>query len=163
MEIYDYSFPYEEKRSMDNMALSLKDGRFHFLALYADEEKAKESVPTGMLTFWDMGEYLYGEHFAIDRAARNGGIGSRILDILKSFGKPIILEIEIPDNETAARRQKFYERNGFILNGHKHFQPPYHSDCRFLEMKIMTWPETITAAEYEKFRKEQLTIMPSDK
>ena len=41
MEIYDYSFPYEEKRSMDNMVLSLKDGRFHFLALYADEEKAE--------------------------------------------------------------------------------------------------------------------------
>lgn len=155
LEIYNYSFPYEERRDDANLVLSLDDRRFHFLCFSNDAGRI-----IGFLTFWDMGDFLYGEHFATDRSIRNSGFGSKALDVLKSFGKPVILEIEMPQDEITVRRKGFYERNGFLLNGHRHFQPLYHEDCQLLEMRVMSWPREFTGEEYERFRLAQLDIMP---
>lgn len=156
MELYTGSFPYEERRDLERVKHDLSDTRYFFLCF---KEEAT-SAGLGFFTYWDMGEFLYGEHFAVNPSMRGGGIGARILEHIRSIGKPVILEIEKPENGTALRRLRFYERNGFVLNSHTHLQPPYHKTSKPIEMRIMTWPETFSAEEYECFRLRQKAIVP---
>ena len=58
------------------------------------------------------------EYFAINPNQRGGGIGSKVLQLVKKRyqGRRIMLEIETPDGEEIkARREEFYKRNGFQL------------------------------------------------
>ena len=98
----------------------------------------------------------------MDPSRRGGGTGTRVLDYIKSLGIPMILEIELPsqEDEMTLRRKLFYERNGFILNPHRHIQPAYHDDSVPVEMHIMSWPYVFSKEEYETFRADQAGIMP---
>ncbi len=158
MKIYEHSFPYEERRSMEENRRIIGNPDFHFLAITEEEF----SSPIGFITFWEMGngKYFYGEHLATTPGIRNKGYGAAILSHLKSYGKPVILEIENPEDELTSRRKNFYERNGFLLNAHNHLQLRYHKGCREIPMKIMTWPKTFTEAEYAEFRNELNQLEP---
>lgn len=161
IRIYEDSFPYAERRSTEELVSMLQDDRLHFIVFSGE---CWEDGPLGFFTFWDFGHgYLYGEHFAVTPACRGGGIGTRVLDYIKSMEIPMILEIETPsdEDETTLRRRLFYERNGFILNPHEHVQPAYHSDSEPVPMKVMTWPYVFSPEEYEQFRTDQLGIMPA--
>lgn len=161
VRIYEESFPYAERRDTSVMTQMLHDPRFHFLAFY---DGCEDNGPIGFFTFWDFGHgYLYGEHFAVDPSRRGGGTGTRILDCVKSLGVPVILEIETPSFEDGMtmRRKLFYERNGFIVNPHKHVQPAYHTDSGPVPMKVMSWPYVFSVGEYRQFRSDQLDIMPA--
>lgn len=63
--------------------------------------------------------YLYISFIAVSPEVRSRGCGTRILDALKeSYGKPVLVEIEAPEegaeNQTQRlRRREFYLRNGF--------------------------------------------------
>lgn len=156
LKIYEESFPYEERRSTAGLSEVLGDGRYHFVAFTDGERRL-----LGFFTYWDFGSgYIYGEHFAVDPSRRGGGIGAAILGEVKSLGHPVILEIEVPHDETTLRRKLFYERNGFIINEFDHVQPSYHSDSSPVPMKIMTWPYVFSREEYMRFRDDQLGIMP---
>lgn len=159
MSIYEQSFPRDERRSREENRRIIGSQDFHFLAVTEDENSC---TPVGFITFWEMGngKYFYGEHLATNPGIRNKGYGAAILSHLKSYGKPVILEIENPEDELTSRRKNFYERNGFILNGHRHIQLKYHKDSTELEMKIMTWPHAFSENEYEEFRKELQKITP---
>ena len=156
IDLYMNSFPYEERRDRQCVESDLADNRFFFLC-FKEEETGN---PVGFFTYWEMGEFLYGEHFAVDPSRRGGGLGAGILAYVLSIGIPVILEVEKPDTAIALHRIDFYRRNGFVLNGHLHFQPPYHKDCQPLEMKIMTYPETFSSEKYEDFKERQLAIVP---
>ena len=66
------------------------------------------------------GELVLLNYFAIDDSRRNGGLGSRALQLIREryCGKRLILEIEsvaehCEDNDMRMRRKEFYLRNGF--------------------------------------------------
>lgn len=167
-EIYNYSFPRCEKRNIEEQEKVLKDERFYFYIL--KDEKLLVGEIAGIFAYWQFnseevfgGTYYYGEHLAINKDIRNSGLGAKVVELLKSYNKPIIIEIEIPIDEITKRREGFYNRLDFILNEHYHIQPPYNRDEQDLELKIMTWPKAISKVEYNAFKDAQKKIMPQFK
>lgn len=95
----------------------------------------------GLIVFWEFDDFVYIEHLATSEHMRNSGIGANVLKLMKSkFIKPIVLEIEMPESSsTAARRMKFYQRNGFNpLLDFQYIQPPYSPGLPSIPMTLMT-------------------------
>ncbi len=133
---YNDSFPWIERRDFDKVR-TLIDAHKAFSA-YA---LLKEDVYIGFITSWDFDAFRYVEHFAIDKTARNGGEGSKALrHFLGQSDKPVVLEVELPEDELSRRRIRFYERLHFKCHDFEYYQPSYHSaDDNLLEMRLMTW------------------------
>lgn len=133
-QLLQASFPAGEYRSPDE------------LRVYTDEKPCFSNnvimdgdVPVGLAAYWDFGSFCYVEHLAVDPRRRNGGYGARAVHHLCALsGKPVVLEVELPDNETARRRIGFYRRLGFVLwDGQPYRQPPYKPGDGWLPMYLM--------------------------
>ena len=84
---------------------------------------------------------------------RGKGIGSEMLkDFIKNSTHPIILEVELPNNEMSVRRIKFYEKLGFVLNYFKYYQMPLRNNCKPMEMYIMSYPKALILEEFESIK-----------
>lgn len=127
------SFPVEEYRSLDELR-SYTDTKKHFycnLIFHNDN-------PIGLITYWDFKSFYYVEHFAINPAQRNGGHGKNVLNHLSQLLEhPIVLEVEVPEEEMAIRRINFYKRHGFELWEKQYLQPPYKPGDNYLPMQLM--------------------------
>lgn len=66
--------------------------------------------------------------------------------------RPIVLEVEPPDTDMAQRRISFYERLGFHLNPFEYMQPPLQKGQPELSLKIMSYPQTLTDAEFALYK-----------
>lgn len=130
--IYLTAFPIEERREVsDIMRLFREEPRYHVLGIFLD------NAPVGLLSYWDFGEWVYGEHFAIDEACRCKGVGRQVLtQFLDSYD--IILEVEPPTEEMAKRRIAFYERLGMTLSDMPYMQPPYRTGGQSIPLCLMT-------------------------
>ena len=75
------------------------------------KEQIADLAPSGgvqaLMALWDFDDFVFFEHFAVDPACRNGGIGGQMLDaLLARYDKPACLEAELPETELAARRAR---------------------------------------------------------
>lgn len=131
------SFPPEEYRPLEQLRLytDTKPAFHNNIVLDSDD------TPVGFFTYWDFGTFCYGEHFAIDPARRNGGYGARVIERLCAdlAPRPLVLEVEMPDNDLARRRIGFYQRQGFRLWDKPYRQPPYKPGDSFLPMLLMAY------------------------
>ncbi len=141
--LYEAAFPLCERRGRKAFEAALSDESFHCMVVYDKE-------PIGFLTWWDIGDCLYLEHFAMLPNVRGRGYGQAVLEQVKHLGRRLLLEAEMPHEEIAARRIGFYKRAGFIENEHRHLQPPYHGERELLEMRVMTYPVAVSPAEYHR-------------
>ncbi len=108
------AFPPEEYRDFEELrALTQSDPRFRNHAILDRGE------PVGVLSYWDFGRFHYVEH-----------LRSRL-------HTPVVLEVERPDSELAARRIAFYRRNGFTLWESDYVQPPYRPGGDAVPMRLM--------------------------
>ena len=143
-EYYDFvknlmvaSFPKEEYRDLNELDQFI-DTKEHFVcnAILSDGN------PIGLFNYWNLGDFYYAEHFAIDPNLRNGGYGKTTLTaICEELHKPIVLEVERPDTEMAIRRIGFYERFGFELWKNNYLQPPYRKGDDYLPLYLMSHGE----------------------
>ena len=93
-------------------------------------------------------------HFAIDPSQRNGGHGKNVLNQLcHQLKKPIILEVEMPEEEMAIRRINFYKRQGFTLWEKPYMQPPYKSGDDYLPMLLMAYGDLECDKDFEQVKK----------
>lgn len=139
------AFPAAEYRDLDELRL-YTDSKTHFYNNIIMEENR----PIGFFTYWDFGTFYYAEHFAIDPTLRNGGYGKRVLNLLcNSLPLPIVLEVEMPEDEMACRRIGFYQRNGFVLWPNDYCQPPYRPGDDFLPMRLMVHGALDCEKDYE--------------
>lgn len=145
---YNDSFPEAERRAFSLVrALLRDDARFMLYALLRD------NVYVGFITGWRFDGFVYAEHFAIDEAARNGGIGAKAMKgFLAAHEEPVVLEVEMPAEEMSKRRVGFYERLGFVLDHHVYHQPPYRPGEEWLEMRLMTYGDIDLDKSYEKVK-----------
>ena len=129
------SFPPEEYRNLEEWKrYTIEKPAFHNSLITADDR------PIGLFTYWDFKDFKYGEHFAIDPALRNGGYGRAALqEICQQLELPIIIEVELPDNDLAKRRIAFYQRQGFTLWEKSYLQPPYQPHYPSLPMYLMAY------------------------
>lgn len=135
LAFYEQSFPVDERRRIAKMLeLIENEPRFHAHALFNDGELI------GFFNYWDLDEFLYVEHFAIDPMKRGKNLGS---EVLKSFveqaGKPVILEVERPEDPIKERRIAFYQRHGFKLSQKPYMQPAYEEGQRSVPMYLMEY------------------------
>lgn len=143
-ELYKISFPPHEQREPFSQEAIMNDPHYHFDVIYDDNEFI------GEVLYWDIGDFLYIEHFCISPEKRNKRYGQKTLEIMQY--RPLILEIDPPIDEISKRRKNFYERNGFFENPYSHIHPPYHEGNMGHELIIMSSPRTLTQAEYDRFR-----------
>jgi ribosomal protein S18 acetylase RimI-like enzyme len=130
------SFPREEYRDLSQWRAFVATRPAFHLTLTEDGN--------GLLSYWDFGTFIYVEHLAVAPDLRGRGYGSLILSALKAAepGKPIVLEVEMPEDELTRRRVRFYERNGFTLwRRREYLQPPYRKGDAPIPMRLMAYGE----------------------
>ena len=132
-ELLVESFPPEEYRELEHLReYTDRIGNFHNNIIFDDD------LPIGFITYWDFDGFYYVEHFAVDPTQRNGGHGKNVLNHLcELLQHPIVLEVEMPEEEMAQRRINFYKRQGFVLWEKPYLQPPYRPGDDYLPMLLM--------------------------
>ena len=146
-EIMEISFPPEERRKREKQRELLEKEEY---LLYG--AKQGENL-LGFLAVWDLGEFLFMEHFAISPEARNSGLGHRMLQELQAKRhQKIVLEVELPEKELARRRIHFYERNGFFYNEYPYVQPAMSEDSHAIPLRIMSTGEPLTEEAFYQVR-----------
>ncbi len=146
MALYRLSFPSHEQREAPSQARILSHPEYHF-TLMLDEGRF-----VGEMLYWEQPAFLYVEHFCILPALRNRRYGQRALSMLCAQGKTVILEIDPPEDETARRRQGFYQRCGFTVNPFPHVHPPYHASVPSGHpLVVMSCPDVLSPELYRAF------------
>ena len=142
------SFPCEEYRDLTEWkTYTLERTLFHNQV--AKVEQGGEYTPIGLICYWDFGRFIYIEHLATSPQAHNGGYGSQILRLLQQQNRPLILEVEEPNDEITQRRITFYQRNGFTLWQTPYLQPPYRTGDEMIPLKLMAWGNLSEAEDFE--------------
>ncbi len=141
------SFPADERREYNAQRALFENPDFSIFGV-KDEGEIK-----AFITVYELGEFIFAEHFAVAPRYRNCGLGSETLRLLKEIVKsPICLEVELPEGEMAKRRIGFYERNGFFYNDYDYLQPAYSKDKNPVPLRIMTTNGPITEEEFQNLR-----------
>lgn len=145
-DLYETSFPLEERRSLDSQVNVFKNLNYYFDVIIEDGKFI------GFLLWWDFDNLRFIEYFATVESIRNKGFGKLIIEtFLKRSQKPIILEVELPDSNIRERRIEFYKRLGFHLNPHFYEVPPIKEGLSALEFLIMSFPDVISENDVINF------------
>ncbi len=151
-EIYalmEKSFSADELRSKSEQKALLKNPKYRIYGVTEDSANIKAFV-----SVYDLGDFAFIEHFAVSPKYRNLGLGSLLLTKLKSTLKcRICLEVELPENELAKRRIRFYIRNGFFLNEYEYIQPPISRDKQSVPLLLMSSDAPLSHEEFENVKK----------
>ena len=142
------AFPGDELRSLEEQQnICTRNG----YKIYVESEKEQINA---MLALWRFDGFDFIEHFAVRSNLRGKGTGRQMLLNLKQIcPDKIIIEVEMPDTETARRRIGFYQRCGFILNSHEYIMPSLGTGKNPLPMLIMSTQGELSPYEFELFRK----------
>ncbi len=140
--LYEAAFPIVERRDWKTL-LSFLNHPDMQLDLIEEEKK-----PVGLIIWWEIGEWLFIEHFAIAANTRGGGYGSEVMRhyLEKAKGK-MLLEVEPPLTADAQRRISFYERLGLTVIDTAYRQPSYIESGVDYPMFLMATVSEITVKE----------------
>ena len=146
VELYESAFPLYERRTAE-MQLSIVTGepeRFHSFAIVEDD------TMVGLFSYWDFGNFAYGEHFAVDEQLRGRRIGERAMtQFVETVGKPVVIEVELPETEIARRRIGFYERIGYVLSNKPYMQPSYGVGQQPLPLALMEYGGNVLETDFD--------------
>lgn len=147
---YNESFPEAERRDFSLVRELLRTN-----PLFSITALTKEGQYAGFISSWRLEGFTYLEHFAIEPAFRNGGIGGTVMKkFMDAYCKsPVVLEVELPNEEMSKRRIGFYQRLGFIYDSHTYFQPPYRAGEPMLELRLMTRGDIDMEASFEHVKR----------
>ena len=135
-EIYNSSFPLDERRDFDLVVEMVGKEGFDF---YVIKSSLEDETPIGIISIWEFCDFVYIEHFAIDLSLRQKGYGSKVLnEIINKYSKPFIIEVEPPTNVEALKRIDFYKKLNFLLLDFNYLQPAYSPNQKSLSMQLMT-------------------------
>jgi len=151
-EIYESSFPSDERRNLNQQTELLKNPLYKFFAAYDN------GSIVGIIGTWQIVDFVFIEHFAIKEGLRGTGLGTSLLNAFIP-GKRVVLETERPVNDTTRRRIGFYERLGFKLNTYNYTQPAYSPDKKPVPMFLMSCPETLSESEFVGIRRLLHTVV----
>ena len=147
--LMEQAFPPTERRTKAGQRALLHHPGYSYRIL-RDENKNF----LGFLAVWDLGEFRFVEHFAVNEAARGKGIGGKALQMwMQEADTPVILEVEPPETEIARRRIGFYQRLGLYLNDFPYTQPSMQKDQPPIPLKIMSWPEKVEENTFRSWQK----------
>lgn len=146
-KIMEESFPVDELRTKDGQKALFAESKYQVYGCRLQEDIA------AILAVWKFDTFAFLEHFAVDSALRNGGIGADMLQqLLAQFMTPVVLEVELPTQNLAQRRIGFYERNGFELNHYEYVQPALNPISKPIPLMIMSSHHKLGTGEFENIR-----------
>lgn len=135
----DQSFPEQELRTAAGQRALFANPYYRAVVSLASGRQPPRL--SGRVGVWSVP--LCGT-FAVAPAGRGKGIGGEFLRRYQQSGTTsVILEVEHPNTEIAARRIGFYERHGFVLNHYEYYQPAMREGQKPLPLLIMSWPQAL--------------------
>lgn len=144
--LYENSFPVEERRPWNDICNRIEDGtgNYNIRAIIYCGKFA------GFISWWNLPQAVYIEHFAVCPTMRGRGIGLRAMTaFVEEQQCPVILEVEpAGSNAMADRRIGFYNRCGFISHPEfDYMQPPYSQSLPSVPLMLMTIGADISLAD----------------
>lgn len=148
--IMEDSFPLDEYRPYDEQKKLLCKKVYKIYIM-----KTNIGEIAAFIAVWEFDEFLFVEHFAVEKSLRNKGLGSLVInEIIQMTNTMICLEVEPPETAITKRRIGFYKRNGLYLNTYPYLQPPISKGKNPVPLMIMTSKEV--DEETFKFIKDKL-------
>lgn len=153
--LYIESFPLSERRAVDKMFELYKNNPLFSISVAEEDEQL-----VGFLTYWNLGDFIFAEHFAVSSQMRNSGYGRKVMELFKASFNPIILEVELPTTILSERRIGFYQRLGFKLwKNVLYHQPAYQNDGAAIPMKLMTYGNIDVERDLVKLRSKIYSVV----
>lgn len=143
------SFPKDEYRPYEKQKELFQNPKY---SIYGLPDPERNDIK-GFISAWQFRDFVFIEHFAVNPAYRNQGLGSHILQELVSMTPyQLCLEVELPENHMTRRRIGFYERNNFVLNDYPYIQPSMAAGQNPVPLMIMTSQNRISQDRFEQIR-----------
>ena len=131
--LYEQSFPLHERRNFSDVTELLLNHLMQMILIRND------GIEIGFIVKWKLDSFNFVEHFAIHPSHQGKGLGAAAFKkIMQSSSKQLVVETELPENATAIRRIKFYEKCGLTTIPFTYMQPPYHEGDTFFPMQLMS-------------------------
>ncbi|MBD7970173.1 GNAT family N-acetyltransferase [Paenibacillus gallinarum] len=146
--IMEESFPLIEYRSFEGQQALLTNASYRLLT---KENDLGEVI--AFLGGWEFDEFCFVEHIAVKPSIRGGGQGKQLMmDFIAQTNKPVVLEVEPPDEEIKQRRIGFYERLGFHVNSYPYVQPPLREGQPDFPLLLLSYPSLLTEEQFQSYR-----------
>ncbi|MDF9825575.1 ribosomal protein S18 acetylase RimI-like enzyme [Breznakia sp. PF5-3] len=147
-DIMEASFPISEIRPYEKIKELYHRELMNIYGYYDPEIK-------GAMIIWNDDRYVVIENFAVDRAARGEGVGSKMIhEVCEQMkDKTIVLEVEKPHDDISEKRIAFYEKNGFILSEFGYVQPKINAVVNTVPLILMVYNKRIDAEEFQEIKK----------
>ncbi len=146
-QIYEEAFPWNERRDWESLTKLLNIPEFRLNGIF------QQNTLIGMLSVWNLDEFLFIEHFAFRPDERGKGFGSAVIrELTRNSKLPVLLEVDEAISETNRKRVAFYERLNFKASGCDYFQPPYSIDQQKVKMLLMSHPDKIKDEHFTKLK-----------
>ena len=144
--LYESCFPQAERREWEQVLTLLRtSGSMEIHELRVNEQF------TGFLIGWQLPDFYFIEHFAIQPQFRGQQYGGTVISILQSKHPCIVLECEPPSDDYSIRRISFYEKLGFAQFPFPYFQPAYRTGEAPLAMLLMRFPADCSETMFQPF------------
>lgn len=146
--LYEASFPADERRHFDD-AVRLMETEPAFRAdIYTEGDAV-----LGFILYWRFPSFLYAEHFAVREDMRGKGYGRAVFgNFLTLADRPVVLEVECPEDDVSRRRIRFYERLGLVRSPVPYLQPPYSPDKHPVALSLMSYGDIDLEKRFEEVR-----------
>jgi GNAT superfamily N-acetyltransferase len=137
--LYNDAFPSDERRLLSHQIEILSLNYYHFEVLL------NENDFIGIVLWWEFEDLKFIEHLAIQPSQRAKGYGKEILStFITRDNRPVLLEVELPENKINENRILFYQKLGFKLNYHSYSQPSMRIGSQPVELYLMSFPDPIS-------------------
>lgn len=144
--IYESQFPSAERRKISDQKKIMKDDRYEID--YIDQD----GLMAAFCATWNLEGFIFIEHLAVRETHKGYGYGTLLLERQVKQGRPLILEVELPEDEIRKKRIAFYEKIGFHLNKYEYSQPPLSEGGSNVEMMVMSHPGSLSEDEFKEIR-----------
>lgn len=153
-ELYEEAFPSQEKRFLAEQIQLLNNHFYTFQAIYDNNNFI------GILGFWEIEEFIFIEHFAINSSLRGKNYGTLILSEFLKEKKYVILEIEPLLNQQNLKRLHFYQNLGFVQNTIEHFQVPFRKGDTPIALELLSYKTSLTQEKYQFLYSSMQKLLP---
>ena len=151
-EIMEYSFPPTERGSRRLHYREFEREGFRSLCLARDGLRGGKIA--AFMNYYDFGDFIFLEHFAVAQELRDMGMGSQLMhELMRREGRPIVLEAEpAAQSGEAERRTEFYKRLGFCVNPFTYYQPAFSAEYPSIELALLSYPDPLPEEEFLRIR-----------
>lgn len=147
--IMEESFPENELRSRVKMYELLTTKENYSIYCVGSVGRQEKSV-IGFIVMWELDDIVFFEKLAVEKHMRGKGLRGLLFDlVVKDIKKPIVMEVEAPNDFKTKRRVNLYQKHKMVYNDYSYLLPPLKQGDNFLPLKLMSYPKPLSHIEFE--------------